>query len=125
MRNADAPAVKTVHFISGSRADMLALPKEVRAEFGHSTWQIENGETPSNASPFEGGKAHEVMKLTERYDGDTYRCVYAAKFEQAVYILHVFQKKSKSGIATPQKDINTVQERLQRAKKDYEERYGK
>ncbi len=103
---------------------MLALPKEVRAEFGHGLWQIQTGETPSNASSFEGSKAHEVMKLTERYDGDTYRCVYAAKFERAVYILHVFQKKSKSGIATPQKDITTVQERLQNARQDYRDRYG-
>ena len=65
------------------------------------------GETPDNVSPFEGSKSNEVMKITERFDGDTYRCVFAAKFERAVYVLHVL-KKSASGIATPRKDINTV-----------------
>src|SRR5687767_13367838 len=80
---------------------------------------IQNRETPQNASPFELSKANEVMKLTERYEGETYRCVYAAKFERAVYVLHVFQKKSKSGIATPQKDIVLVYSRLERAKQDY------
>lgn len=60
------------------------------------------------------------MKLTERFEGDTFRYVYAAKFEAAIYVLHVFQKKSKSRITTPQKDIDLVYDRLERAKSDYE-----
>lgn len=95
------------------------MPDEVRRDFGHALWMIQNGETPANASPFELSKANEIMKLTERYEGDTYRCVYAAKFDAAVYVLHVFQKKSKSGIATPQKDIDLVYDRFERAKADH------
>ena len=82
-------------------------------------WEIQNGTTPSNASPFELSAANEVMKLTERHDGDTYRCVYAAKFEKVVYVLHVFQKKSRRGIATPKQEIDLVFSRLERAKADY------
>jgi phage-related protein len=76
------------------------------------------------ASPFEGSRANDIIKLTARYDGDTYRCVYAAKFARAVYVLFVFQKKSHSGIATPQKDIVTVQARYAQAQADYLQQFG-
>lgn len=117
---------KDLWFIGGSRADIQArtLPEEVRDAFGHTLWMVQMGETPDNITPFEGSKSNEVLKITERFDGDTYRCVFAAKFEHAVYILHVFQKKSTSGISTPRKDIDTVYRRLTAAKADYEERYG-
>ncbi len=116
---------KDLWFVGGSRdgiRDRL-LPEEVREEFGHTLWMVQRGETPDNVSPFEGSRSHEVLKITERFDGDTYRCVYAAKFERAVYVLHVFKKKSVSGIATPRRDIATVQRRLMEAKADYEARY--
>lgn len=117
---------KDLWFIGGSRDDIKArtLPEEVRDEFGHTLWMVQMGETPAGVSPFEGSKSNEVMKITERFDGDTYRCVFAAKFERAVYVLHVFKKKSTSGIATPRKDVETVYRRLAEAKADYEGRYG-
>ena len=120
------PIAKDLWFIGGSRADIQdrTLPEEVRDEFGHTLWMVQVGETPDSVSPFEGSKANEVLKIKERFDGDTYRCVFAAKFERAVYVLHVFKKKSTSGIATPRKDRDTVYRRLAEAKADYEERYG-
>ncbi len=118
--------LKDLWFIGGSRDDIKdhLLPEEVRDEFGHTLWMIQMGETLDCVSPFEGSKSNEVLKITERFDGDTYRCVFAAKFERAVYVLHVFKKKSDSGIATPRKDIATVQRRLAEAKADYEVRYA-
>jgi phage-related protein len=118
--------LKDLWFIGGSRDDIKdrTLPEEVRDEFGHTLWMVQMGETPDNVSPFEGSRGNEVLKITERFDGDTYRCVYSAKFERAVYVLHVFKKKSTSGIATPRRDIATVQKRLAEAKADYEVRYG-
>lgn len=120
-----APIAKDLWFVGGSRADIRsrALPEEVRDNFGHALWMIQTGETPTNVSPFEGSKSNEVMKITERFDTDTYRCVFAAKFERAIYVLHVFKKKSSTGIATPRKDIETVTKRLAEAKTDYAERY--
>src|SRR5207248_1437765 len=95
------PQVKQLHFQGSALNDLKVMPDEVRRRFGYALWELQNSVTPPNASPFELSTANEVMKLTERYIGDTYRCVYAAKFEKAVYVLHVFQKKSTSGIATP------------------------
>ncbi len=115
---------KELYFIASAYDDLLDLPPTVRKEFGHTLWLVQQGGTPDNASPFEGSRANEIMKLTERYDTDTYRTVYTAKFERAVFVLHVFKKKSKSGIRTPQKEVETVTKRLQQAKADYLAMYG-
>jgi len=103
---------------------LLDLPPVVRKEFGHTLWLVQQGGTPGNASPFEGSRANEIMKLTERYDTDTYRAVYTAKFERAVFVLHVFKKKSQSGIRTPPKEVETVIKRLRQAKSDYDQMFG-
>jgi phage-related protein len=44
--------------------------------------------------------------------GGTYRAVYTVRFREAVFVLHVFQKKSKRGIATPQADMEVIRQRL-------------
>ena len=103
---------------------MQTMPDDVEDIFGHNLWLVQSGRNPEIAvSPFEGSAAGDILKLSERFDGDTYRCVYAAKFEKAVYVLHVFQKKSKSGIATPQAEIDLVQSRLRTAREHYAQTY--
>jgi phage-related protein len=59
------------------------------------------------------------------FDGDTYRAVYTVKFAGVVYVLHAFQKKSKKGIATPQRDIDLIKARLKRAEEHYRENHVK
>jgi phage-related protein len=61
-----------------------------------------------------------VLELVEDHRGDTYRAVYTVRFAGVVYVLHSFQKKSKSGIKTPQEDVNLIRQRLKRAQQDYE-----
>lgn len=96
------------------------MPEQVEDVFGHNLWLVQTRRDPEiPVSPFEGSVASDILKLSDRFDGDTYRCVYAAKFEKAVYVLHVFQKKSRSGIATPQDDIDLVHNRLRTAKEHY------
>lgn len=53
-----------------------------------------------------------MLEVVEDHDGDTYRAVYTVRYEEAIYVLHCFQKKSRSGIATPKQDIELVQARL-------------
>lgn len=57
-----------------------------------------------------------VLEIVEDFDGDTYRAVYTVKFAEAIYVLHAFQKKSKSGVATPRRDLDLIRERLRLAK---------
>ena len=61
-----------------------------------------------------------MLELIEDDAGGTYRAVYTVRYATAVYVLHVFQKKSKRGKATPQRDIDLVEERLKRARAIHE-----
>ena len=63
-----------------------------------------------------------VLEIVSPFDGDTFRAVYTVRFGDAIYVLHAFQKKSKAGIATPQKEIDLVKQRLAAAERDYRER---
>jgi phage-related protein len=64
------------------------------------------------------------MKLVEDFAGDTYRAAYTVSFARAVYVLHVFRKKSKSGVSTPQPDKQVIRRRLQAATEHYGRTYG-
>jgi phage-related protein len=57
------------------------------------------------------------MEIIDRHDTNTYRAVYTVQFADVIYVLHAFQKKSKSGIATPQKDIELIRRRLAEAQR--------
>lgn len=56
-----------------------------------------------------------VLEVAERFERNAYRAVYTVRLEHAVYVLHVFQKKSKSGIATPSQEIEMIRRRLREA----------
>ncbi len=62
------------------------------------------------------------MEVVAPHDGDTWRAVYTVRFDDAVYVLHAFQKKSKSGVATPKHDIDLIKRRLAEAERDYRKR---
>jgi len=66
-----------------------------------------------------------VLEVVDDYDGDTYRVVYTVRFAGVVYVLHVFQKKSKKGIATPKHEIDLIEARLKRAEAHYTDTYMK
>ncbi len=57
------------------------------------------------------------MEIVDRHNTNTYRAVYSVQFDDVIYVLHAFQKKSKSGIATPQKDIDMIRRRLAEAQR--------
>ena len=63
--------------------------------------------------PSEVELATGVLKVVEDDTGGTYRAVYTVRFEKAVFVLHIFQKKSKRGAATPKADIDLIRRRLE------------
>jgi phage-related protein len=81
------------------------------------------GMAPS-AKPWKG-LGSGVLEVVESHEGNTYRAVYTVRFDEAVYVLHAFQKKSPSGIRTAKRDVDLVAERLKAAQNDHEEHYGK
>ncbi len=116
---------KPVRWMGSSRADLRAFPEPVRRAIGHALYAAQQGETDPAAKPLKGFKGSSVMEIVDRYDTDTYRAVYTARFLDVIYVLHAFQKKSKRGVATPQKDIELVRQRLTAAQRHYQERKGR
>jgi phage-related protein len=78
------------------------------------------GKHPS-AKPLKGFKGAGVLEIIEDHDGDTYRAVYTVRFAGVIYVLHVFQKKSKKRIETPKHVIDLIKSRLKTAERDYRE----
>lgn len=57
-----------------------------------------------------------MLEIVQDFDGDTYRCMYTVRFSDAIYVLHAFQKKSKSGIRTPKHELELINQRMAEAK---------
>jgi len=101
---------------------MQALPFPVRRTFGYSLYAAQLGEKPPDAKPLKGFGGAGVLEVIEDYRGATYRAVYTVRFAGTVYVLHVFQKKSKHGIGTPKQEMDLIRERLKRAEALYNSR---
>ena len=85
--------------------------------------RAQEGAKHPSAKPLRGFGGAGVLEIVENHDGNTFRAVYTVKFAAAVYVLHVFQKKAKKGIATPAADMNLIHLRLKTAADDHEQNY--
>lgn len=119
-----SPRSKDLVPIGSALDDLTAMPDEVKGPFGAALRFVQNGGRPADARAFGEGLPREVMKLAEDFDSDTYRAAYVADFPEVVYLLHVFKKKSTSGIGTPQRDLHTVELRYRVAREHYDRHYG-
>lgn len=90
----------------------MALPFHVRKFFGHALDFAQRGDQHDAAKVLKGFGGAGVLEVVEDDEGGTYRAVYTVRFEEAVFVLHCFQKKSKSGIATPKQDMEIIRARL-------------
>lgn len=79
---------------------------------GYALFVAQQGDKHLAAKPLKGFGGAGVVEVVKRYDGDTFRAVYAVRIAGSVYVLHAFQKKSKSGVKTPQSDIDLIERRL-------------
>ena len=75
---------------------------------GYALYQAQIGEKHGRAKPLKGFGGAGVLEIVTDYVGDTFRAVYTVKFSTAIYVLHAFQKKSKSGIKTPTEDLELI-----------------
>lgn len=114
---------KPLHWIASSRDDIQGVPEDVKDVFGYALDFAQRGEKHIDAKPMKGFGGAGVLEVVADDDGNTYRAVYTVKLTSAVYVLHVFQKKSKRGIKTPQKEIDKIETRLELAKKHHKEHY--
>jgi phage-related protein len=114
---------KPLEWIASTLDDLKGFPEDVQQAVGYALYRAQCGEKHPRAKPLEGFKGASVLEVFQDFDGDTYRSVYTVKFEGVVYVLHVFQKKSKRGIETPKQEIKLIETRLKRAKEHYEQYY--
>ncbi len=98
------------------------MPPQVRKDIGQALYTAQQGETDPAAKPLKGFGGTRVMEIVERHRTDAFRAVYTAHFAEAIYVLHVFQKKSKHGIATPKPDMELIRRRFAEAQRLHQER---
>lgn len=102
---------KPIDWRGSSYKDLCALPMRVRRTFGFALGLAQNGLPYEDAKTLTGYRPA-LVEVLEDDDGDTYRAVYTAHFEDVVYVLHCFKKKSTSGRGLSKRDKETIELRL-------------
>ncbi len=104
---------RQIRWVKGAQRDFDDFPPAARQGFSRALVAVARGETPDLAKPLRG-LGSGVWELALRTRGDAFRVVYALQLGDDIWVIHAFQKKSKSGIATPKAEIDLVRERLKR-----------
>jgi phage-related protein len=94
-----------------SKKDFCEFPWEVQKDLGVALFVVQIGTTPPSAKPW-AGLGPGVFELVDDHFGDAYRVVYTVRTRESVHVLHAFQRKSKSGVATPLQDVRLIGSRL-------------
>jgi phage-related protein len=100
--------MKTLFWVGTSRKDLAALPSEVKDVFGYALYKAEIGSQHLHAKPLKGFNGNGVIEVVKSQLRNTYRLVYSTDFNNGIYVLHCFQKKSTQGIKTSQSDMNLI-----------------
>ena len=111
---------KPVKWVSSAKRDLDAMPEDVKDVFGHAIDLAQAGGKHQDAKALTGFGSAGVLEVVEDTQGDTYRAVYTVNFAGWIYVLHCFQKKSKSGVSTPKPDMDLINSRLKIAKQDFD-----
>jgi len=111
----DAPSFKPVVWVGPSRNDLRGFPEPVRDHMGYALYVAQCGGKHRDAKPLKGFGGAGVVEIVKDYRGDSFRAVYTLRFAGAVYVLHAFQKKSKTGRETPGRDMDLVKQRRREA----------
>ncbi len=106
--------IRDVVWLGDSRKNLKKFPDDVQNTMGFSLMTVQYGETPDTVKPFKYVGSG-VFEIAESYKGDAYRMVYGVQIGKKIYVLHAFQKKAKSGIATPKKDVELIKSRYREA----------
>lgn len=116
----DKDKLKPLVWIASAHKDFLAFPASVHDEAGYALYLAQIGKRHEHAKVFKGFGDAGVVEIVTSFDDCAFRTVYTVRFATAIYVLHAFQKKSKSGVKTPPHDIELIRKRLKDAKKDHD-----
>jgi phage-related protein len=106
---------RPISWVKAARRDFEEFPAAVQTEARRALTVAAEGGKADKAKPFHGFDGG-LFEIALRYRGDAFRVLYAVQIGDDVWVIHAFQKKSKSGIKTPQAEIDLIRERLKRLK---------
>jgi phage-related protein len=103
--------MKELIWLADSRFRVKSFPAGIRDDIGYALYAAQIGEMSSRAKPLHG-LGSGVMEISASDTTGTYRAVYTVSIGDRIYVIHAFQKKSKSGIRTPKSEIELVRRRV-------------
>jgi phage-related protein len=109
------PTFKPAIWVGSSRKDLREFPAPVQDHVGYALHVAQQGRKHRDAKVLTGFSGAGVLEIIKDYRGDTFRAVYTLRYAGALYVLHAFQKKSKSGRETPRREMEIVERRLREA----------
>jgi phage-related protein len=109
--------LKPVVWFGSSRRDLRAFPDPVQDHVGYAIYVAQQGGKHRDAKVLSGFGGAGVLEVVKDFRGDTFRAVCTLRYAVTVYVLHAFQKKSKTGRETPRRDIELIEQRLREAEK--------
>jgi len=109
--------LKPVIWVGSSRKDLREFPDAVQDHMGYALYVAQQGGKHRDARPLTGFSGAGVVEIVKDYRGDTFRAVYTLRYQGVVYMLHAFQKKSKTGRETPREDTELIKRRLREAER--------
>ena len=117
-----ASELKPVYWIASAREDLKDFPDAVQRAMGYALFRAQEGKKAPSAKPLKGiVKGAGVLEIVGDYGPRTFRVAYTVRFAEVVYVLHAFQKKSKTGVATPRHDAELIRARYALARAHYEQ----
>jgi phage-related protein len=109
------PGLKPLIWVGSSRDDLRSFPDPVQDHVGYALYVAQRGGKHIDAKVLRGFAGAGVVEVVSDFRGDAFRAVYTLRYQGAIYVLHAFQKKSKSGRETPQREIELIRRRLAQA----------
>ena len=107
--------LRPISWIKAAKRDLEDFPAEVRIDAETALSIAARGGKADTAKPFKGGDGG-VFEIALRHRGNAYRIIYAVQVGIDIWVIDAFQKKSKTGIKTPQVDVDRIRERIKRLK---------
>lgn len=107
--------IRQISWLKGALRGFETFPAEVQRDAAQALSIAARGGKADTAKPFKGVGSG-IFEIALRHRGDAFRVIYAAQLEDALWVIHAFQKKSKKGIRTPQMEVDVIRERLKRLK---------
>lgn len=107
--------IRQISWLKSTLKDFELFPLDVKQDAAQALSIAARGGKADTAKPFKGVGSG-VFEIALKHRGDAFRVLYAVQINDALWVIHAFQKKSKSGVKTPQKEIDLINERLRRLK---------